>query len=67
MSDGTVCSSIQVVGFGSLRANQVERLNQDPAMHVDNLLCANDAGYDGGGGEKQPIGRYKWNKYWMIE
>lgn len=64
---GAVCTSIQVAGLGSLRANQVECLNQDPAMHVDNLLRANEAGYDGGGGERQPIGRDKWNKYWVIE
>lgn len=65
LSYGAVCTSIQVAGLGSLRANQVERLNQDPAMHVDNLLCANEAGYDGGGGEERPIGRYKCNKYWV--
>lgn len=46
-----VCTSIQVACLRSLRANQVERLNQDPAMHVDSLLCANEAGYDGGVGE----------------
>ncbi|KAE8292093.1 RecQ-mediated genome instability protein 1 [Larimichthys crocea] len=38
----------RVACLRSLRANQVERLNQDPAMHVDSLLCANEAGYDGG-------------------
>lgn len=46
-----VCTSIQVACLRSLRANQVEHLNQDPAMHVDSLLCANEAGYDGGVGE----------------
>lgn len=49
LSCATVCTSIQVACLGSLRANQVERLNQDPAMHVDSLLCANEAGYGGGG------------------
>lgn len=48
LSYTTVCTSIQVACLRSLRANQVERLNQDPAMHVDSLLCANEAGYDGG-------------------
>lgn len=43
-----MCASIQVAGCSSLRANQVEHLNQDPAMNVDSLLCANDAGYNGG-------------------
>ena len=60
---GTVCTSIQVAALNSLTANQVEHLNQDPAMHVDSLLCANEAGYGGWVGEKvekkQPIGRYK--------
>lgn len=45
----TVCTSIQVACLRSLRANQDEHLNQDPAMHFDSLLCANEAGFDGGG------------------
>lgn len=53
LSYATVCTSIQVAGLGSLRANQVEHLNQDPAMHVDSLLCANEAGYGGGVGEER--------------
>lgn len=61
LSYATVCTSIQVAGLASLSANQVEPLNQDPAMHVDILLCANEAGYNGGvgasEGEKQPIRR----------
>lgn len=52
-SYATVCTSIQVACLRSLRANQVERLNQDPAMHVNSLLCANQAGYDGGVGEEE--------------
>lgn len=54
LSYATVCTSIQVACLRSLRANQAECLNQDPAMHVDSLLCANEAGYGGkveGGGE----------------
>lgn len=47
-SDFTVCTSIQVARLRTLRANQVEHLNQEPAMHVDSLLCANEAGYNGG-------------------
>lgn len=47
-----MCTPIQVACLGSLRANQVEHLNQDPAMHVDSLLCANEAGYNGGQGEE---------------
>lgn len=66
-----MCTSIQVAGLGSLRANQLEHLNQDPAMHVDSLLCANETEFGGGlseeGGKQQPIGRYKWNNYWVIE
>lgn len=46
-------SSIQVACLRSLRSNQVERLNQDPAMHVDSLLCANEAG-EGGGERSTP-------------
>lgn len=45
-----LCASIEVAGLTSLRANQVEHLNQDPAMHVDRLLCANEARYKGGAG-----------------
>lgn len=47
-----MCSSIQVAGLGSLRANQLEHLNQDPAMHVDSLLCANEAESGGGLGKE---------------
>lgn len=49
LSHTTMCTSVKVACLGSLRANQVEHLNQDPAMHVDKLLCANEAGYDEGG------------------
>lgn len=59
-----------MAGLSSLKTNQVEHLNQGPAMNVDSLLCANEAGYNGGveeKREKQPGGRYKRNKYWVIE
>lgn len=69
-SDFTVCTSIQVARLRSLRANQVEHRNQGPAMHVDSLLCANEAGYnvgcEGRVREKHPIGSYKWNKLCSI-
>lgn len=69
-SYATVCTSIQVACLRSLRANQIERLNQDPAMHVNSLLCGNEAGTMEGWGrrrrEKHPTGSYKWNKYWVI-
>lgn len=51
----SLCTSIQVACLRSLTANQVEHLNQDSAMHIDSLLCANEAGYGGkveGGGER---------------
>lgn len=53
LSHATVCTSIQVAGLSSLSTNQVEHLNQDPTMHVDSLLCANEVGNDGGVGEER--------------
>lgn len=52
LSYATVCTPIQVAGLSSLSANQVEHLNQDPTMHVDSLLCANEVGNDGGVGKE---------------
>lgn len=49
----SVCASIQVAWLRSLRTNQVESLNQDPAMHVNSLLQANEAGCVGGRDEGQ--------------
>ena len=46
-----VCASIQMDGRSSLRPNQVEQLNQDPASHVVSQLCDNETGYDGRAGE----------------
>lgn len=69
-SDLAVRTSIQVARLRSLRANQVEHLNQGPAMHVDGLLCANEAGYNvgckGRVREKHPMGSYKRNKLCSI-
>lgn len=55
-SCAAVCTSIQVACLRSLRANQVESLNQDPAMHVNSLLCANEAGYVEGWEEERERG-----------
>ena len=52
LPNATGCIYILVAALGSLGANQVENLNQVPAMHVDSLLCANEAGYGGGVGEE---------------
>lgn len=55
--DVAVCVSIQAAGLHSLRFNQVECINEEPAMHVDRLLCANEPRCDGGKREEVEGGR----------